>query len=95
MLLEKSWRSQLVLFSDNPSHVKKGVLFALYPDNAGLGRSLALMARDRVDHPEALSAGVLPLRNLFTAVNLRTAEHLGLVYSAKQQRSFNLVFPPL
>jgi putative ABC transport system substrate-binding protein len=35
----------------------------------------------------------LPLSDLRVAVNLRTAAHLGLRFTPRQQREFDLVFP--
>ena len=35
----------------------------------------------------------MPLREVHTAVNLRTANHIGLNISYQQQRSFDFVFP--
>jgi putative ABC transport system substrate-binding protein len=36
---------------------------------------------------------VLPLREVHTAVNLRTASHIGLIIGYQQQRSFDFIFP--
>jgi putative ABC transport system substrate-binding protein len=35
----------------------------------------------------------VPLTDLHLAVNLRTAAHLGLRFSPRQQEKFHLVFP--
>jgi len=66
-------------------------LFALYPNNLELGHSLAssAMAAMGASHP---SRGVLPLKEVLVAVNLRTANHLGIQLGARAQ-SFDLVFP--
>ena len=37
--------------------------------------------------------GPQPLREVLLAVNLRTASHLGLRFSIRQQQEFNLTFP--
>lgn len=92
MVLEGAWKQDIVVFSNNPVHVKRGVLFALYPDNAALGRSLATLAAQQAQHPDH-EAVVLPLRNFLIAVNLRTAAHLGLEYSTEQLNTFHVVFP--
>ncbi|WP_255210805.1 hypothetical protein [Methylogaea oryzae] len=34
-----------------------------------------------------------PLKDLLFAVNLRTAEHLGLRFDSQDRRQFDLVFP--
>ena len=48
------------------------------------------MSRTRVDSGN--EAAFLPLRDVRTAVNLRTATHLGLKLDVKQH-GFDLVFP--
>lgn len=93
-ILKTAWDKKLTVFSSNPSHVKRGVLFALYPDNYNMGRSLAKLARDmRVDKPAQADQGMIPLRDLMIAVNIRTAAHLGLNITRHQMSSFDLVFP--
>jgi putative ABC transport system substrate-binding protein len=91
LVLEKSWDSSLAVFSSNAAHVRRGVLFALYPNNVELGRNLASSAQ------EYLSLGkkgdVVPLKAVRLAVNVRTGGHLGLHFSNDQQRRFDLIFP--
>ncbi len=90
LILRESWNRNIAVFSSNPSHVPRGALFSLYPDNRAMGRTLALMAAEQTDG----AASIEPLRDLRIAVNLRTAEHLGLELSKRQRREFDLVFPP-
>lgn len=92
LVLQESWSRGIPLFSSNVSHVKRGALFALYPDNIALGRNLAASALDVANGQSGLQ-GVRPLRTLLTAFNTRTASHLGLSLSSSQQRSFSLLFP--
>lgn len=92
LVLQESWSRGMPLFSSNVSHVKRGALFALYPDNVALGRNLAASALD-VANGQSGSQGVRPLSNVLTAFNTRTASHLGLSLSSAQQRSFSLLFP--
>jgi ABC-type uncharacterized transport system substrate-binding protein len=93
MILEAAWTQHLVVFSGNPAHAQRGVLFALYPDNLALGRRLADMALRAAKEGRHKSAAVFPLTDLHIAVNLRTATHLGLHFASGQQRDFDLVFP--
>ncbi|HEX6734350.1 MAG TPA: ABC transporter substrate binding protein [Azonexus sp.] len=92
LVLQESWARSIPVFSSNVSHVKRGALFALYPDNVELGRNLAASAVGLASGNPAVR-GVLPLRNVLTAFNTRTAGHLGLAPSPLQQRSFSLLFP--
>jgi putative ABC transport system substrate-binding protein len=91
LVLQESWNRSVAVFSSSVAHVKRGALFALYPNNIELGRSLANSAL------AALAAGhsprgVLPLREVLVAVNVRTAAHLGIPLVGKQH-AFDLVFP--
>jgi ABC-type uncharacterized transport system substrate-binding protein len=76
-VLRESWNSNLPLFSSNVLHVKKGALFAMVPDNVELGRTLAASAMG-VIAGEVRRRPLVPLRELQTAINLRTASHIGL-----------------
>jgi putative tryptophan/tyrosine transport system substrate-binding protein len=92
LVLKESWNRGVPIFSSSFLHVKKGVLFALYPNNMELGRDLANSALG-VLAGEPRKRGVSPLRAVYTAVNLRTANHIGLNIDQQQQRSFNFIFP--
>ena len=90
-VLQEAWRHSVLVFSSSVSHVKRGALFSLYPDNLELGRSMAASALGQ-SPPSPGGRTVTPLRDVLMAVNLRTAGHLGLNV-AEQKRSFDLVFP--
>jgi len=93
LVLQESWDRSVAVFSSTALHVRRGVLFSLYPDDLELGRNLATSALGFVSGKGQVAHGVMPLKDVLIAVNLRTASHLGLDISYKQQRSFNLVFP--
>lgn len=92
LVLQESWARSIPVFSSNVSHVRRGALFALYPNNKELGRNLANSALGLAGGNPAVR-GVLPLRDVLAAFNTRTASHLGLILSTTQQRSFDLLFP--
>jgi putative tryptophan/tyrosine transport system substrate-binding protein len=92
LVLQESWSRNIPVFSSNVSHVKRGVLFALYPDNVELGRSLAASAISVASGQPGVR-GVSPLRSVLSAFNTRTASHLGLAPTPAQQSSFSLLFP--
>jgi putative ABC transport system substrate-binding protein len=92
MLLREAWDKKVILFSSNPAHVKRGVLFSFFPDNVGAGRGLGALA-ERYVQTDSTGSTIMPLQNLLTAVNLRTADHLGLRFTSQQRRGFDLVFP--
>lgn len=89
-ILKEAWNRSIPLFSNSVSHVKRGALFALFPDNYALGRSLAQLVLANGSNP---SRNLLPLRDVRVAANLQTANHLALNLSYAQQRSFDLIFP--
>jgi putative ABC transport system substrate-binding protein len=92
-LLRESWNQGLVVFSSNVAHVRRGALFSLYPDNTELGRHLGATAMASLA-PGALPPvhGLYALRQVLTAVNSRTAEHLGVDLRSAAQR-IHLVLP--
>jgi putative ABC transport system substrate-binding protein len=89
LILENAWNRNLAVFSSNVTHVKRGALFSLYPNNVALGRQLASSA---LSLPGGNAALVVPMKDALLAVNTRTASHLGLQLSPRQQ-AFDLVFP--
>jgi putative ABC transport system substrate-binding protein len=92
LVLQEAWNRGLAVFSSNVGHVKRGALFALYPNNVELGRSLAISAQAALASGNHAARGVLPLKDVLIAVNLRTANHLGIQLGGRQQ-AFDLVFP--
>src|SRR5471030_3135269 len=92
LVLRESWERNLPIFSSSVLHVKKGALFALFPNNTELGRDLAKLAT-AVLGGEPQKHGVTPLRAVRTAFNWRTASHIGLNMDANQQRGFDFLYP--
>lgn len=92
LVLKESWNRALPVFSSSFLHVKKGALFALYPNNIELGRTLAGSAL-AILSGDARKRGIVPLREVQMAVNLRTATHIGLNIGYQQQRGFDAIFP--
>lgn len=92
LALKESWNRGVPIFSSSLVHVKKGALFALYPNNLELGKNLAVVALGLLtgDTPKR---GIVPLREVHTAINLRTANHIGLSIGEQQQRGFDFVYP--
>lgn len=91
LVLQEAWNRNLAVFSSSVTHVKRGALFSLYPNNAELGRALAGWAMGYLSSGTAFR-GVRPLKEVLVAVNTRTANHLGINLNAQQQR-FDMVFP--
>lgn len=89
LVLEGAWNRNLAVFSSSVTHVKRGALFSLYPNNLALGRQLAMSA---LSYPAGSPSAMTPLKEALLAVNVRTASHLGLQLSA-QQHGIDLVFP--
>lgn len=92
LVLRQAWSRSVPVFSSSFPHVRRGVLFALYPDNHQLGRALARTAL-RLAAGDPVPPGLQPLQAVLTAVNVRTASHLGITLDARQQRRFDFIFP--
>ncbi len=93
LVLQEAWKRSLVVFSSSVSHVKRGALFSLYPNNVELGRNLADTALGRASSGGSATRAIAPLREVLVAVNVRTAGHLGLGIGARQLQAFDMVFP--
>ncbi|WP_229633635.1 ABC transporter substrate-binding protein [Duganella qianjiadongensis] len=94
MILKESWSRSLPVFSSSVLHVKKGVLFGMYPNHVQLGHDLAQLA-SALQNGENVRRGLMPLRALSSALNSRTASHLGLHLGTVQLRQFDAIFPEL
>jgi putative ABC transport system substrate-binding protein len=92
LVLQESWNQSIAVFSSNFGHVRRGVLFSLYPDNEALGKRLAGLAED-ILNSDATTAmtGLMTLLDVQSAVNFRTAKHLGI--NPMRLKSFNTSFP--
>ena len=89
-ILQQAWDNRFVVFSANPSHVKRGALFATYPDNIELGERLGSTISEAGDNG---IRGIYPLSDIKVAFNVRTAEHLKLNITRSKKKSFDLIFP--
>ncbi len=92
LVLKESWNRGVPIFSSNFLHVKKGALFALYPNNLDMGRNLASLAIG-VANGDNSKRGLAPLKEVLSALNIRTASRIGINIGAQRQRSFDFIFP--
>lgn len=93
LLLKEAWNRAIPLFSSNLAHVRRGALFALYPNNTGLGHSLGSSALAYLRATAGAPRGVLPLRDVYAGINIRTASHLGVDFNPKLHGGFDLLLP--
>lgn len=91
LVLQESWNKGIAVFSSNSAHVRRGVLFSLYPDNVALGKSLAGLAHGILISGDYEGHGMMPLRDVQSIVNLRTAKHLEL--NPGRLQDFDTTFP--
>lgn len=95
LILREAWNRKLIVFSSNPAHVRRGILFALYPNNHAMGQSLGRMAAELAAkgaiNPK--NPGVQTLTDVSIALNVRTANHIGLRNTKEVLREIDLVFP--
>lgn len=92
-ILATAWSKDQSIVSSNLSDVKRGALFSMYPDNVAMGRRLGKLVKERQQNP-AKESQVIFVRSLLQAINLRTAEHIGLRFKKEELRSFEFVYPP-
>lgn len=92
LVLKESWNKGVPIFSSNFLHVKKGALFALYPNNLEMGRNLASSAQTLLAG-DTSKRGVIPLKDVQAALNTRTASRIGLAIGQQKQRAFDFIFP--
>ena len=92
-LLEKAWQKSMVIFSSSLGHVKKGALFCMYPNNRAHGRQLGTLLIDNIRGRNTPSTRLTPTHEALTAINARTAEHLGNKLSNSDLKDFDVVFP--
>ena len=91
LVLETAWNRSVAVFSSQATHVRRGALFALFPDYLALGRQLAnLLPKSPSDRPATSS--IVPFDESLLAINVRVARHLGFSADPSRQH-FDLVFP--
>lgn len=90
LVLKESWDRNIGVFSSNVGHVRRGVLFSLYPDNAALGRRLAGLAQGMLVSGSDGGHGMKPLSDVRGAINMRTAKHLG--FGEIPRSDFDMIF---
>ncbi len=91
-ILKMAWRKRLVVFSNQPSHAKRGVLFSVYADNYALGLALGEVAKSCAVS-ECIESKIQALSTLRTAINIRTSARLGISANSIQDKFIDLTFP--
>lgn len=91
-VLSQSWKRHLIVFSSNLADVRKGILFSRYPDNKQVGTKLFDLLSKLKKNPNE-KKHVYLAENLFSALNTRTADHLGLRVKKEDKRQYMLLFP--
>ena len=92
-ILEESWRRNLKIISGNLSDVKRGALFAFYPENRAMGVQLVDLLKS-IQRKEPNLIALKPVNTLQIAVNLRAADHVHLTFDKKAREKFGLMYPP-
>ncbi len=92
MILKSAWNKEIVVLSSNLSHVDKGVLFGMYPDNYKMGVYIGNKLKKILSGNEVIEP-VQPLRQLKSAINFRTVKHMGLEIKPHELEIFDLKFP--
>ncbi len=91
-ILQAAWEKHITILSNNLLHVRRGALFALYPDQFKQGRRLVALLQHHILKPK-MKAELYPSVDLKTAVNIRTANHLDMRYTREMKKSFDQLYP--
>ncbi len=94
VVLDAAWDKRLAVFSANPSFVKRGALFAIYPDNVAIGERLARMVLD-VTQGKLPKGRVEYIKDVKVALNERTASHIGVRLTPEIKKSIDVLLPEL
>jgi putative ABC transport system substrate-binding protein len=91
LVLKQAWDKKLVIFSNNPLHAKQGALFALFPDSNNMAKQLAELAQKqaRGNQPPQINNTLY----LNSAINTRTAKHLGVNIKNDILKQFDRIYP--
>jgi len=93
VVLDAAWDKRLAVFSSNPVFVKRGALFAIYPDNIGIGHRLGRMVDEA--SPDRRHGGVETLKDVKVAFNERTGNHIGVKLTAQTRANIELFLPEM
>lgn len=74
-ILTSAWKQQVVVFSCNPIHVKRGVLFSIYPDSQRIGQDIGDLIKIESTSSQHQ---IHPMRRSIFSLNKKTALHLNL-----------------
>ena len=92
-ILETAWTKKQAVISSNLADVKRGVLFAMYPDNVGMGEDLGKLLKEVLKQSDGNSK-IHFTTALFQAINRRTAEHLDMRLSQDDLSHYHFIYPP-
>lgn len=91
-LLRKGWKKKLAIISDQPSYVRRGLLFSPLNDYREHGRRIAQTINDlEQNHSSKQNYAFTDAPH--TAINRRTAIHLGVNALHKRFASAKAIFP--
>lgn len=97
LILDRLWSKKLKVFSSSLSSVNRGVLLGVYPNNHEMGVYLGGLINQIVVQLESgqlsLEEKIQPLRQLKTAINIRTAKHIDIDVKQELIETFDLVLP--
>jgi len=89
-VLSDAWKYKQVVISSNPSHVRRGALLSILPDNQQIGKDLALTAIRLLNGQKA---NITPMQSTLVVANLRTAKHLSNTIHLTKKTNFALTYP--
>lgn len=94
LILNVAWDKKLAVYTSNPLFVKRGALFAIYPDNIGIGARLGEIISSYKEGAGSQSKLEF-LQNFHIAYNERTGNHIGITLSPNVRETIELLLPEL
>ena len=91
LVLKIAWKRKIVVFSSRLADVNKGALFGLYPNDYYVGKRLGTLVNEL--EQRQISNSVFTIENTRSALNIRTAKHLGLSLNQLKEKDFDLFLP--
>lgn len=90
LIVSKSWRLRVPVFTSDAEYVKRGLLFSLFPDYEGMGISLGeRLGSDQLPLPQGLEF----LTTTKGVLNMRIARHLDVKPKRSTLNRFEIIFP--
>ena len=94
LVLDVAWEKHLAVFTSNPVFVKRGALFAIYPDNFNIGMRLGTIVADTLQGRRK-PGQVESMQDVDIAYNERAGKHIGIELRPETRERIELFLPEM